>query len=144
MRTRFFLLFSIAVLLYLPALSQDQKATPAQPSPKEQQATIHIYRYKKYIASALKPSVYCDGKQVGRLSNGSVLTVHIAAGRHIFTSNDKNSGVDLDLNAGDEIYIRMDMTNDLWKAHGALTMMLPEQGRHDVHGLMPMAVAGGQ
>jgi hypothetical protein len=134
MRARFFLLFLIAVLLYVPASSQDKQAT----------ATIHIYRYKRYIASALKPSVYCDGKQVGRVRNGSVLTVHIPAGRHAFTSNDKNSGVDLDLSAGDEIYIRMDMTTDMWKAHGALTMMLPEQGRHDIQGLAPMAVAGGQ
>jgi hypothetical protein len=128
MRTRFFLLFFIAVLSYCPASSQDQKA-----------ATIHVYRYKRFVGSALKPSVYCDGRQLARLGSGQVLTVKILTGRRVFTSNDKNSGVDLDLNAGDEIYIRMDIQTDMWKGHGALTMMLPEQGRHDIQGLVPIS-----
>jgi hypothetical protein len=102
-------------------------------------ATIHVYRYKRFYAKALKPSVYFDGKQVARLGNGEVFTTTLSPGKHTITSNDKNSGVDLELSSGDEIFIRMDMTStDMWKSHGALTMMLTEQGRHDIAGLKPL------
>jgi len=31
---------------------------------------VTVYRPKKFVGSALKPSVYVDGKQVARLQNG--------------------------------------------------------------------------
>ena len=35
-----------------------------------QNGTVVVYRPGKYVGSALKPSVYVDGTEVGRLKNG--------------------------------------------------------------------------
>lgn len=102
-------------------------------------ATVHIYRYKQYTGSFLKPSVYCDGAELGRVQNGSVFDVKIAAGPHTFYSEDKQAGAVLTLEPGKEYFFRTDLQTGVWKGHFRLTIVMPEQGVFDIAKLKPQA-----
>jgi hypothetical protein len=71
--------------------------TTTQPATQTEKAKVYFYRYKQYVGSALAPSVYCDEAELARMQNGRYLTVKLAPGKTIFRSNDKQSGVEVDL-----------------------------------------------
>ena len=100
-------------------------------------AIVHFYRYKQFQGSALKPSIYCDGQELGRMQNGRVFDVHVAPGSHTFYANDKQAGAAVDLEPGKEYYFRTDLQVGMWKGHFRLTMVMPDQGKYDVANLKP-------
>src|SRR5690348_10728150 len=93
------------VLLGSFAYAQDTPATTtsttttnsAAAQDTSSQATIYVYRYKQFVGSALAPSVYCDETELARMENGRFFVVKLPAGKHVFRSNDKQSGVEQDL-----------------------------------------------
>ena len=95
-------------------------ATPTTNSAAAQdtssQATIYVYRYKQFVGSALAPSVYCDETELARMENGRFFVVKLPAGKHVFRSNDKQSGVEEDLKAGETYYIRVELVPGMMKA----------------------------
>lgn len=115
------------------AFAQDGSNAAAQagdaPASK---ATVHIYRYKQFVGSALSPSVYCDGNQLARMENGRYFTVTLDPGKHSFTSNDKQSGIDLEMKAGEEYFIRVELAAGFAKGHGRLILMSREQGSYEL------------
>jgi hypothetical protein len=120
-------LCSLFALLCVAAGAQD--VTPATaPVP----ATVHIYRYKQFTGSGLKPSVYCDGTELIRMRNGSVFSTTIAPGPHTFYANDKQAGAEFTLEPGREYFFRTDLQTGLWKGHFRLTMVMPQQGAFDI------------
>jgi hypothetical protein len=86
----------------------------------------------------IRPSFYCDEKEVARVQNGRYLVLSLKLGRHEFRSNDKQSVVDLDLKATENYYIRLDLAPGLVKAHGRLTLIMPEQGQAEFKQLKPI------
>jgi hypothetical protein len=101
-------------------------------------ATVHFYRYKQYMGSALKPSVYCDNTELGRLGNGHYLDVKIPVGPHTLYAEDKQAGAAVTLEDGKDYYFRTDVQIGFWKGHFRLTMVMPEQGKYDVEKLTPL------
>lgn len=132
MRRSFQLLFSIW-LCSLFAWAQGS-ATPApQPSTANvSKATVYVYRYKQFVGSALAPSVYCDGAELARMENGRYFTASLESGKHAFTSNDKQSGIDLELKAGEEYFIRVELVPGFAKGHGRLILVPREQGSYEL------------
>ena len=124
------LAFAVA-FMSLAALAQDPTSAPAQ-ADNASKATVHIYRYKQFVGSALSPSVYCDGVQLARMENGRYFSVKVDPGKHTFTSNDKQSGIDLDLKAREEYYIRVELAAGFAKGHGRLILMSKEQGGYEL------------
>jgi hypothetical protein len=110
-----------------PATAQAQQSNPQQ-----SQATVYVYRYKQFVGSALAPSVYCDEVQLARMENGRYFTVRLDAGKHNFRSNDAQSGVELDLKAGQAYFIRVEIATGMMKGHGRLILMSPEQGSYEL------------
>jgi len=100
-------------------------------------AIVHFYRYHQMQGAALKPSVYCDGQELGRMQNGRVFDVHVAPGSHTFYANDKQAGAAVTLEPGKEYYFRTDLQVGFLKGHFRLTMVTPEQGKYDVTNLKP-------
>src|SRR6266704_4063181 len=82
--------------------ADSQKTADAKPS----KATVYVYRYKQFVGSALAPSVYCDDAELARMENGRYFSATVDPGKHSFLSNDKQSGVELDMNAGEQYFIR--------------------------------------
>jgi hypothetical protein len=113
-------------------------AATATPAPSEKSmAMIHIYRYKQYYGSALRPSIYWDDESQGRLSNGRYIDVQIKPGEHTIYADDKQAGAAIKAEAGQDYYLRADVATGFWKGHFRLTMMLPEQGKYDMAKLKP-------
>jgi hypothetical protein len=121
-------------------LAKAAQPTPApEPPPTDApKATVHFYRYKQYVGSALRPSVYCDGAELGRIDNGRYLDVKIAAGPHTFYSEDKQSGAVMTLEPGKDYFLRTDLQEGFWKGHFRLTVVEPDQGKFDITKLKPL------
>ena len=133
MRTLRILGLLILCLTGLAAIAQEstadsQKTTDAKPS----KATVYVYRYKQFVGSALAPSVFCDEVELARAENGRYFTVRLDPGKHDFHSNDKQSGTELDMKAGQEYFLRVEIATGLAKGHGRLVLMSAEQGSYEM------------
>jgi len=133
MRTIRILGLLIFCLTGLAAIAQQtsadsQKTTDAKPS----KATVYVYRYKQFVGSALAPSVFCDEMELARAENGRYFTVRLDPGKHSFRSNDKQSGTELDMKAGQEYFLRVEIATGVMKGHGRLVLMSPEQGSYEM------------
>jgi len=114
-----------------PATMEPQKSAAATDS----QATVYVYRYKQFQGSALSPSVYCDETELARMDNGRFFVVKLAPGKHVFRSNDKQSGIDADLKPGQDYYIRVEIVAGMMKGHGRLVSVASEQGSYEIKSL---------
>ncbi len=93
----------------LPALAQQPAAAPSTADAKPSVATVYVYRYKQFVGSALAPSVWCDETELARMENGRYFTVKLDPAKHNFRSNDKQSGLELDMKAGQEYFVRVEI-----------------------------------
>jgi len=125
------ILLSITFLT-LFAAAQKPANTTAASDKTDTKATVYVYRYKQFAGSALTPSVYCDEMELAKMENGRYFTVRIDPGKHVFHSNDKQAGVDLDLKAGQQYFIRLEIAAGFMKGHGRLILVAPEQGSYEM------------
>jgi hypothetical protein len=117
--------------------AQPAAATAAQPAApgaasQPDKAIVYFYRYKQYVGSALAPSVYGDESQLARMENGRYFAVKMDPGKHTFRSNDKQSGVELELKGGQEYFLRIEIASGFMKGHGRLILMVPEQAKYEL------------
>ena len=124
---------TITTIAQVPSSSpQSSEAPAAQTSSQTDKATVYVYRYRSFEGGALVPSVFCDDAQLARIQNGRYFTVKVSPGKHTFQSNDKQSGVAVDLKPGQEYFLRVEIAAGLMKGHGRLLAVMPEQGRFDL------------
>src|SRR5205807_1244610 len=110
------LIFCFMCFTGLAAIAQEpaadsQKTTDAKPS----KATVYVYRYKQFVGGALAPSVYCDETELARMENGRYFTAKLDPGKHNFRSNDKQSGIELDMKSGQEYFLRVEIASGFMK-----------------------------
>lgn len=124
----------VLLVLFLSLFASAQSpAEPQKTAAKQAAAKVFIYRYKQFVGSALAPSVYCDEVQLARMENGRYFTVTLDPGKHTFRSNDAQSGVELELKAGQDYFVRVEIATGLMKGHGRLILMSPDQGRYELN-----------
>jgi len=111
-----------------PAPTQAQAPAPAPTAPAADFGRLRVYRARRYMGSALAPSIIVDDKQVARVGNGRRVSIRLSPGPHSIRSDDKSSNISLDIKAGQDYYVRIDEETGFWKGHGKLTLMMPEQG----------------
>ena len=117
----------------LAAIAQEPTSdSPKTNDAKASKATVYVYRYKQFVGGALAPSVYCDETELARMENGRYFTVKLDPGKHNFRSNDKQSGTELDMKAGQEYFLRVEIATGFMKGHGRLVLMSPEQGGYEL------------
>jgi len=133
--------YAIACVMMLMSLASAQQPA-SQPnstsSDTKSQATVYVYRYKQFVGKALSPSVYCDENELARMENGRYFAVTLAPGQHVFRSNDKQAGINLDLKPGEKYYVRVEIATGLMKGHGRLVSVAPEQGSYEIKNLKPL------
>ena len=122
----------VICLTSLLALAQQPAAAQSTTDAKPATATVYIYRYKQFVGSALAPSVWCDETELARAENGRYFTVKLDPGKHSFRSNDKQSGIELDMKAGREYFLRVEIATGFAKGHGRLVLMSAEQGIYEL------------
>lgn len=135
------LMYAIAFAMLLSSLCLAQQAA-SQPdsslSNASAQSTVYVYRYKQFAGSALSPSVYCDDNELARMDNGKYFVVTVTPGQHVFRSNDKQAGINVDLKPGEKYYIRLEIAAGFMKGHGRLVSVAPEQGSYELKKLKPL------
>jgi hypothetical protein len=107
----------ILFMLLCVGISAAQAPDLPESQPVPQKATVYIYRLKMFYAKLLKPTVFCDSKELGRIENGRFMKMEIEPGKHFFRSNDAQSGFEAEFKAGREYYIRVDMTPSGFKGN---------------------------
>lgn len=125
------ILLPITFLVSL-AFAQEPASTPQAADKTDTKATVYIYRYKQFAGSALTPSVYLDEAELAKMENGRYFTVRIDPGKHVFHSNDKQAGVELELKPGEQYFIRLEIVAGMLKGHGRLILVAPEQGTYEL------------
>lgn len=114
------------------AASPETAAQPAAVASDSQQATVYFYRPRRFQGSALRPTVFVDDARAGRLHNGDSIKVSLAPGDHKIYSSDKSTGMELNAKPGETYYVRIDIQVGMWKGHGGVTLVDPQQGKYEV------------
>jgi len=138
----FVMLLSASAVFAQEPNSQEPKATPQTAAPASEKASstntapaaasvgrLHVYRQRRYVGSALAPSIYVDDKQVARVGNGRRFTAKLTPGAHSVRSDDKSSMISLDVKSGEDYYVRVEEQTGFFKGHGKLTLLLAAQGQ---------------
>src|SRR6195256_528502 len=117
----------------LAAIAQETTADSQKTADaKASKATVYVYRYKQFVGGALSPSVYCDEAELARMENGRYFSVKLDPGKHNFHSHDKQSGIELDVKAGQEYFVRVEIAAGFAKGHGRLILVPAEQGGYEL------------
>jgi hypothetical protein len=123
----------VGVALLVGSVAAQEAVKASQHSvAKQSKGTVYIYRYKQFVGGALEPSVYCDETQLARMDNGRYFAVEVGPGKHTLYSNDKQSGLELDVKPGEKYYVRVEIAAGMMKGHGRLVLMAPEQGSYEL------------
>jgi hypothetical protein len=129
-------LFAVVLFASLFAMAEEPASSAVDSS--QSKATLYVYRYKQFVGKALSPSVYCDEAELAHMVNGRYFAVKLDPGKHSFRSNDKQSGVDLDMKAGQSYFMRVEIAAGFMKGHGRLVLMSGEQAAYEVKQLKPL------
>lgn len=128
------------MLLATPGLAQ----TPAASAPlHNSDSTVYFYRFRESWAVLVTPSVYSDGRELGKMRNGRFLKLSLEAGPHNITSTFPGSGVAIDMKPGHDYYFRVVMSAPAMfhGSRGQITNVTEDQGRFEVQQLKPAEVA---
>jgi hypothetical protein len=145
----------VGFLSVLPASSQEAQTNPAaqpaadaaKPSPnstrpdvdKSKDSTIVFFREHHFTGSALKPSIFVDGKEIDRLSNGHWFSVHAEPGKHQLQSSAKNEPATLiETVAGGTTYVQMVVLTGNWRGGGRLLQVDPADAQKVIAKLKPL------
>jgi hypothetical protein len=91
-----------------------------------------------FTGSALKPSVYVDGKEMNRLANGRWFSVEVEPGKHNLCSSAKHEPTTVvDLAPNETAYVEMVITMGTWRGGGRLITVDPVEAEAKVHKLKP-------
>ena len=131
-------LFKQLVAVACFALTAASQGPGAGGAGEDSAATVYVYRYWQFTGSALSPSVYCDEAQLARMENGRYFGVRLEAGRHLFRSNDKQAGVELEVRPGQRYYLRVELVPGLLKGHGRVMLVPAEQASYEIRKLKPL------
>ncbi len=104
-----------------------------------QEGTVVVYRTNKYVGSALKPSVYVDGNEVGRLKNGRYMSLRLAPGKHSFESSmKKEPALDVEVKSNETVYLEMVLLPGTWRGGGRLVPVAQEDAKNALLKLKPL------
>ena len=90
-----------------------------------------VYRSSNTFGAFLRPTVTLNGKDLVNIGNGRVFVGTLRPGHHVFEMDDKKSGTEVDLKAGQSVYLKVEIVPGIWKGGGKLTQVAPEQGQFE-------------
>jgi hypothetical protein len=71
-------------------------------------ATLVVYRYRLFVGSGRRASIYLDDRRVCSLGNGRYLIIEVPEGKHALrSSDDKHGGVEQNFQPGQVFYYRV-------------------------------------
>ena len=143
MRTFIAATLVIGLLAVLPVSSQQPQTNAAAQAPtdveKGKDSTIVFFREHHFTGSALKPSIYLDGKETDRLTNGHWFSVHAEPGKHQLQSSAKNEPATvIETVAGETTYVQMVILTGNWRGGGRLLQVDAGEAQKVIAKLKPL------
>ncbi|HKV27982.1 MAG TPA: DUF2846 domain-containing protein [Candidatus Acidoferrales bacterium] len=119
------------VIAFLPGMHVQEK--PSGTSSKANSATIVFFREHHYNGWALKPSVYVDEKDEGRLPNGEWFSLSVEPGDHKLRSSMKHEpDTIVKINPGETVYVQMVILAGTWRGGGELAEADASQAKEEI------------
>lgn len=122
--------------------AQQSDVPPAQPASNPQgaqlraaaqtsgePATIIFYRRSTFYGKALKPSIFVDGNEIGRLKTGRYLSYQTTPGKHLLASSKKDTAVEVILTKDQPQYVEMLIQTGTWRGAGRLVPVPADEGK---------------
>ncbi len=155
MRTHIATTLVIGLLAVLPVSSQQPQTNPAAQAPadvakpsansaqsdvdKGKDSTIVFFREHHFTGSAPKPSIFLDGKETDRLTNGHWFSVHAEPGKHQLQSSAKNEPATvIETVAGETTYVQMVILMGNWRGGGRLLQVDAGEAQKVIAKLKPL------
>ena len=155
MRTLIAAALMFGFLAVLPAHSQEPAANPPAQAPtdaakpaanaaqpdadKAKDSTIIFFRESHFNGSALKPSIYLDGKELDRMANGRWFSVHAEPGKHQLQSSAKNEPATvIETSAGQTTYVQLVILQGTWRGGGRLLQVDAGEAQKVIAKLKPL------
>ncbi|GAC1683630.1 MAG: hypothetical protein PVS2B2_22760 [Candidatus Acidiferrum sp.] len=95
---------------------------------------MHVYRPHHLTAAAQKPYIYIDGKKITPIANSQEIRMLLTPGMHTISVSKKYLENELPINdlpmaAGNEYWIRVNISAGAWAAHSKLYIVPTDQAR---------------
>jgi Protein of unknown function (DUF2846) len=120
-------------------LGQDKTASSNENRNDSETCTIIFYREHHLGGSALRPSVYLDGKKLERLPNGRWFAVQVEPGKHQAHSNARfEPPIVIETVQGQTAYVKMTLDWAVPHGHGILHEVDPKKARSKIGKLKPL------
>jgi hypothetical protein len=119
-----------------PAITTAPAATATAPTGGTQTGTVVFYRIRRFVGSALEPSVYCNDQELANMDNGRYFRAALTPGPYVCRSTD-STVVSFDLSPGETRYMRVEILTGFMKGHGVLREVPPKQGEIEIQKLKP-------
>jgi len=115
-------------------LSSAPMDNPVPPAAAGHTAILHVYRPHHLTAAAQKPYIYIDGKKITPIANSQEIRMLLTPGKHTISVSKKYLENelpinDLDMAAGNEYWIRVDISAGAWAAHSKLYIVPTHQAQ---------------
>jgi hypothetical protein len=101
-----------------------------------QTGTVVFYRIRRFVGSALEPSVYCNDQELANMDNGRYFKAALAPGSYICRSTDQTV-VSFNLAPGETRYMRVEILTGFMKGHGTIHEVQARQGEIEIQKLKP-------
>ena len=85
-------------------------------------ATVFIYRPKKWVGRGLEPSVFVDKTELARMDNGRFFALKLKPGKHIVHMTDDDKGYAIEMGPGETYFFRIGLEAGVWKGQGNITL----------------------
>ena len=129
------------MLLALCCLLSAVSFAQSEPS-HDAKAKLVFFREGHFTGSALKPSIYVDGKETMRLANGRWFSVEVEPGKHNLGSSAKNEPETVvNVAPNETAYVEMVITMGTWRGGGRLITVDPGEAEPKVRKLKSMTNA---
>jgi Protein of unknown function (DUF2846) len=96
--------------------------TPENVVRSSEEATVFIYRPKKWVGRGLEPSVFVDKTELARMDNGRFFALKLKPGKHIVHMTDDDKGYAIEMGPGETYFFRIGLEAGMWKGQGKITL----------------------
>ena len=96
--------------------------TPENVVRSSEEATVFIYRPKKWVGRGLEPSVFVDKTELARMDNGRFFALKLKPGKHIVHMTDDDKGYAIEMGPGETYFFRIGLEAGVWKGQGKITL----------------------
>ncbi|GAB4027170.1 DUF2846 domain-containing protein [Spirosoma koreense] len=137
MKTTFLFTLLVSSLLGT-AFRSDSLIAP----PTDDFATVYVYRGGQFLGSGINYSIFANGEKICKLSNNRFLEYKVKPGKLALTARNggvevfkKETGLDLDVEAGKKYFVRGDIKSSITRARLELSEVTENTAKRDMSGM---------